>query len=130
MLEAIKSFVLSETGISLIVTGLVALAGLVFKKFLTVERKKQLAFGVYHAYNIVNDIAKTDPRENGIDKGALGLEILNSVLLKQGWREATSEEKELAALLFKSMHGREATAEKLSELAAPLVATAPVSVPQ
>lgn len=87
-------------------------------KWFSVDRKRQVALAVYHAFHIVEDIAKETPGEDFLDKAAVGLQKADDVMRANGWRPLKPGEKDVAALTFKSMNAQKAQAEKLSGAAA------------
>ncbi|WP_244237247.1 hypothetical protein [Corallococcus llansteffanensis] len=67
----------------------------------------------------MEDIAAEDPADNGWDKAARGLQVIDAWLVAQGWRPLKPGEQELVKLEFKSLHGEEKVQEQaLSALGA------------
>ncbi|RYZ40085.1 MAG: hypothetical protein EOO71_17525 [Myxococcaceae bacterium] len=85
--------------------------------WLTTQRKRRIALGAYHAFHVVEDIAAEDPADNGWDKAARGLQVIDAWLVAQGWRPLKPGEQELVKLEFKSLHGVQKAEEKVQEQA-------------
>ena len=119
MLQTILEFVFSLKGIAALVSltgaGLGLLAGS------HEVRRRRIALGIHHAFNIVEDI-DTERGDATLDKAVAGLRALDAWMLANGWRPLKPREQELAKLGFSSIHGmqRAVTATAEAALAAAL----------
>jgi hypothetical protein len=74
-------------------------------KLLNVIRKRNVATAIYHAYNIVNDLAAANKSGEAFNKSATALRSVDSWMIANGWRTLKPNEQELALLSWKSRHG-------------------------
>jgi len=106
---------------------LVSIASLVGGwKWLTTQRKRQLATAAHDAYRMVLNQAAITEGEDALDKVALGFKFADQVLLKAGWRELSTEERETVKLEFDKLHGDESLRRELAAVAG---ATTPATTP-
>jgi hypothetical protein len=83
-------------------------------KFFSVDRKRQVALAIYHAFHIVEDIAAETEGEDAFDKASEGLLAIDEYMRANGWRPLKPGERQIAELTFKSMNAQKAQAEKLA----------------
>ncbi|WNZ59879.1 hypothetical protein QEG98_28155 [Myxococcus sp. MxC21-1] len=98
--------------------------------WLTATRKRRIALAFHHAYNIVEDVAAEDPKENFADKAAKGLKLADDWLKANGWRPLKPHEQALAKMEFSAMHGAQKAEEKVraNAAAAALIASSKLNV--
>ncbi|AEI65584.1 hypothetical protein [Corallococcus macrosporus] len=116
ILDTILSSVLTPGGIA---TGLGVLAagvGLFWGgEWLSERRKRRIALAAFHAFNIVEDIAAEDPADNGWDKAARGLQVVDEWFRANGWRPLKPHEQAVVKLSFSAIHGEQKAAQKASQ---------------
>lgn len=76
-------------------------------------RKRRVALGIYHAFQIVNDVDH-ERGDTKLDKPKEGLRALNEWMIAQGWRPLKPGEEKLAELGFKALHGEEIQRAKVA----------------
>ncbi|RJS19555.1 hypothetical protein DRW03_21220 [Corallococcus sp. H22C18031201] len=106
----------SAQTVGVILTGIVGLAGILGgASWLTERRKRRIALAAYHAFHIVEDIAAEGTEENGFNKAARGLQVIDTWMVANGWRPLKPGEQAVAQLAFKTLHGEQKVSERMQE---------------
>lgn len=113
--EALLGFV-SPGGVASVLGVVLSLVGGV--AWLTGRRKRVLASVFHRAYQGVNDIAASDDVADGWDKTAAFMAEIDKRLVAAGWRPLNPDEREVAQLEAKALHGAEQQAIKIASAAA------------
>lgn len=121
MLDQLKSLLLNENTLALLVTGLLGLLA----KFITAAlRRKRIALVVYHAFHIVEDldaeISGDTPADRAAAKAKLFLGKINDYMLANGWRALKPGEEQVALLQASAIHGAQKVQLRTAEMSAPL----------
>lgn len=105
---------LSPTGVMAILATLLTIIGSFIG--LSVNAKRRVALGSYHAFHVVEDIAaETDtPIDN---KAVPYLKALNDYFLANNWRAPKPAEQQQALLLAKELSGEEKSKQKVAAAA-------------
>ncbi|GHG79755.1 hypothetical protein [Comamonas sp. JC664] len=116
VLDTILASVFSPSGIATVLgllgTGVAFFLG---GDWLNERRKRRIALGAYHAFNIVEDIAAENPADNGWDKAARGLQVVDEWFRANGWRPLKPHEQEVVKLSFSALHGDQKASLKASQ---------------
>lgn len=116
ILDTIIASVFTPSGIATVLgavgTGVALFAG---GNWLNERRKRRIALAAFHAFNIVEDIAAENPADNGWDKAARGLQVVDEWMRANGWRQLKPHEQALAKLSFSAMHGEQKASLKASQ---------------
>ncbi len=123
--DLVKTNFLTPSGLAGLVITIIGIAG----KFAwaTEKRKRIIALGVKDSFAIVEDIHNEldeGPAKDGFDKAARGLQELDKWLVAQGWRPASPQEQQVAALALQAIHGGEIAKAKVIATAAEHIAEA------
>lgn len=102
---------LTPTTISIAITGILALVGLLIGS--GEVRRRRVAKAVYHAYQIVNDVDE-ERGDDKLDKVVFGLKAADDWMKANGWRPLKSDEVVVAKLQFQALHGEEKQAVKIA----------------
>ncbi|WP_426750199.1 TrbC/VirB2 family protein [Myxococcus sp. Y35] len=115
ILDTILASVLTPGGIATVLGVLVTGVGFIWGgDWLNERRKRRIALAAYHAYNVVEDIAAENPEDNGWDKAARGLQVVDEWMRANGWRPLKPHEQAVVQLSFKAIHGEQKAAQKAS----------------
>ncbi|GEL75375.1 TrbC/VirB2 family protein [Myxococcus virescens] len=116
ILDTVIASIFTPTGILTVLGAVVAGVGFIFgKDWLNERRKRRIALAAHHAFNIVEDIAAENPADNGWDKAARGLQVVDEWMRANGWRQLKPHEQALAKLSFSAMHGEQKASLKASQ---------------
>lgn len=103
--EKFLDMALTPEGIALILGTLATLAGLIWSGR-ELAFKRRFALGIYHAYQITNDLVDEGLVKPG-GKPQKALQVIDEYMVRHGWRPLKSNEQAIAELGFKSLHGAE-----------------------
>ncbi|QDE90147.1 hypothetical protein BHS06_14920 [Myxococcus xanthus] len=99
------------TGLGIVGAGVALFAG---GNWLNERRKRRIALAAFHAFNIVEDIAAENPADNGWDKAARGLQVVDEWMRANGWRPLKPQEQAVVKLSFSALHGEQQSGMKTS----------------
>jgi hypothetical protein len=103
--EKFLDMALTPEGIALILGTLATIAGLIWGGR-ELAFKRRFALGIYHAYQITNDLVDEGLVKPG-GKPHKALQVIDEYMVRHGWRPLKSNEQAIAELGFKSLHGAE-----------------------
>lgn len=117
ILDIILASVFTPSGIATVLgvigTGVALFAG---GDWLSERRKRRIALAAFHAYNVVEDIAAENPEDNGWDKAARGLQVVDEWMRANGWRQLKPHEQAVVKLSFSAIHGEQKAGLKASQV--------------
>lgn len=88
----------------------IAVLGFLGAKFLSADRKRQVALAAFHGFHITEDLVaecdKTSKAFPYLTKAEAGLKAADDYMKAQGWRPLKAGEQAAAQLTFKSMNAQ------------------------
>ncbi|WP_141620112.1 TrbC/VirB2 family protein [Myxococcus sp. AB036A] len=116
ILDTILASVFTPSGIATVLGGIGTGVALFWGgDWLSERRKRRVALAAYHAYNVVEDIAAENPADNGWDKAARGLQVVDEWMRANGWRALKPHEQAVVKLSFSAIHGEQKAAAKAAQ---------------
>lgn len=93
-------------------------------QFFTAKRKKLLAIASYYAFHVVEDIGNEIEGDDGFDKTAKFLKVVDEYMVSKGYRPLKPGEVEGAKIEASALHGAEVAKAKVAEAGAVALAGA------